>query len=167
MAYSSLDPVTGAPQFADADAPDPAVNPTQVSDYAAQVGNRLVGTTAERTAYPYDREGLRWYDTTLNIEFVHDGTGWVVASLQPLNATFTPTRFQHGRTNVTTDATGYFTVTFPVSFPNACDRVIPVSADPTAYFGGFAVNGMTHLAFSARVNLFSASFNVDWVAYGR
>lgn len=77
MAYSSLDPTTGAPEFADADAPDPAVNPSQVAAFAAQVGTRLIGTTAERTAYAYAREGLAWFDTTLEQPFVHNGSGWV------------------------------------------------------------------------------------------
>jgi hypothetical protein len=77
MAYSSLDPTTGQPVFLDSDAPDPAVNPSQVAAYAAQVGTRLIGTTAERTAYSYAREGLCWFDTTLDQEFIYNGSGWV------------------------------------------------------------------------------------------
>jgi hypothetical protein len=79
MAASSNDPTTGSPIFLDSDAPDPAVNPTQVAEYAASVGTRLIGSTAERTAYTYAREGLRWYDTTLDREYIHTGSGWVVA----------------------------------------------------------------------------------------
>lgn len=77
MASSSNDPTTGAPIFLDADAPDPAVNPTQVAAFAASVGTRLIGTTAQRTDYDYAREGLRWWDTTLDQEFIHNGSGWV------------------------------------------------------------------------------------------
>lgn len=76
MASSSLDPITGAPRFQDADAPDPAVNPTEVAAYAGKVGTRLIGTTAERNAYPFTREGLKWYDTTLKTELLHNGSGW-------------------------------------------------------------------------------------------
>ena len=79
MAYSSLDPSTGAPVFLDSDAPDPAVNPSQVAAFAAEVGTRLIGTTAERTAYAYAREGLRWFDTTTDKEYLYNGSGWVVA----------------------------------------------------------------------------------------
>lgn len=76
MASSSKNPVTGAPVFGDQDAPDPAVNPTEVAAYAAKVGTRLIGTTAERDGYDYAREGLRWYNTTTKSEDLHDGTGW-------------------------------------------------------------------------------------------
>jgi hypothetical protein len=63
MAYSSLDPTTGAPVFLDADAPDPAVNPTQVAAFAAERGNLLRGTTAEMNAFEYPDEGLYWSST--------------------------------------------------------------------------------------------------------
>lgn len=78
MASSSNDPTTGAPIYLDSDAPDPAVNPTQVAAFAASVGTRLIGTTAERTAYAYAREGLAWYDTTLDALYMHNGSGWAV-----------------------------------------------------------------------------------------
>lgn len=167
MASNGVDPITGAKKFPEEDALQSGADLEEVDAHAVYLGTRPIGTTTERNSYPYAREGLRWYDTTLDTEFVHTGAAWVPAELRPLNAAFAPTRMQHGRANVTTDAGGYFTVTFPVAFPNACDRVIPVSADAIAYFGGFAVNGMTHLAFSARVDLYSSSFNVDWVAFGR
>jgi hypothetical protein len=76
MASSSNDPTTGAPVFLDSDAPDPAVNPSEVAGYAASVGTRLIGSTTERNAYAYGRDGLRWYDTTLKCEYRHDGASW-------------------------------------------------------------------------------------------
>jgi hypothetical protein len=76
MASSSNDPTTGAPVFLDSDAPDPAVNPSEVATYAASVGTRLIGSTTERNAYAYARAGLRWYDTTLGTEYRDDGTSW-------------------------------------------------------------------------------------------
>lgn len=81
MAYSSLDPVTGAPVFLSADAPDPGVNESQVAEYAAEVGTRLIGTTAERTAYAYARDGLRWRDTTDGGEYEYRSGGWVLVNL--------------------------------------------------------------------------------------
>ena len=75
MAVNSLDPVDGHPTFADTDAPDIKVDPTKVSEYAAKVGTRLVGTSAERTAYAYAREGLEWYDTTTKSTWLYIG-GW-------------------------------------------------------------------------------------------
>lgn len=76
MATTIFDPTTGAPIFLDSHAPDPAVNPSQVAAFAASVGTRLIGTTAERTAYDYAREGLAWWDTTLDALMVYDGSGW-------------------------------------------------------------------------------------------
>lgn len=83
MAASSNDPTTGAPVFLDSDAPDPAVNPKQVAEFAAHVGTRPIGSTAERTAYAYAREGLGWYDTNLDAEFLHNGTGWKMTPGRP------------------------------------------------------------------------------------
>lgn len=76
MAIDSIDPVTGSPQFLDGGAPDLAVDQNAVSNYAAKVGTRLIGTTAERTAYAYGRKGLEWYDTDLNTVLIHNGSGW-------------------------------------------------------------------------------------------
>jgi len=76
LASSSNDPTTGAPIFADADAPDVAVNPTQVAAYAAEVGTRLIGDDSDMTAYAYARNGLQWYNTTDDILYQHNGTDW-------------------------------------------------------------------------------------------
>jgi hypothetical protein len=76
MASSSNDPTTGAPVYLDTDAPDPAVNPSEVAGFAASVGTRLIGSTTDLNAYGYGRDGLRWYDTTLKCEYRHDGTSW-------------------------------------------------------------------------------------------
>lgn len=87
MASSSNDPTTGAPIFGDGDAPDPAVNPTQVAEYAASVGNHPKGTTAERLAYDYAREGIFFSDTDLDTVFYHNGSGWLPAYTVPKPAT--------------------------------------------------------------------------------
>lgn len=68
----------GEPRFADGDAPDVALNPTQAAAYAAKVGNRRVGTTAERTAATgLDVwNGLLWYDTDDGSEYQRVSGVW-------------------------------------------------------------------------------------------
>jgi hypothetical protein len=80
MSASSYDSTTGHPIFLDGDAPDVAVNATQVAEYASRVGTRLIGSAAERAAYPYVRDGLRWFDTDDDTEYQHDGSGWYPVS---------------------------------------------------------------------------------------
>lgn len=126
MAYSSLDSTTGAPEFADADAPDPAVNPTQVAAFAAQVGTRLIGTTADRTAYAYAREGLRWWDTDTDSEYLHNGSGWLRVS-KP-RTTFTP-----GWSNFTVGASSV--VAWYQIDGNICEGMVKVTVG-----AGFSMN---------------------------
>lgn len=76
MAVDAVDPVDGYPKFLDTGAPDLAVDQTAVAKYAAARGTRLIGTTAQRTAYAYKKKGLRWFDTSDNTEYIHNGTGW-------------------------------------------------------------------------------------------
>lgn len=114
MASSSNDPVTGSPIFADGDAPDVARNPTEVAEFAAEVGTRLIGTTAERLAYAYARDGLEWRDTTLDRTFIHDGTGW---GMQPVWAAGT-------LPNATVPANTF--ITTAVVFPSGRFNVAPV-----------------------------------------
>lgn len=78
MAADDYDDITGAPQFAGAGAPDTAVDLTLVAAFAAMVGTRLIGTTAERLAYAFAREGLAWWDTDEDALYVHSGTGWLL-----------------------------------------------------------------------------------------
>lgn len=76
MAVDAIDPTDGYPIFKDTGAPDTGVDPTEVAKYAAKRGTRLIGTTAERTAYTHAKKGLGWFDTTNNSEYVYNGTGW-------------------------------------------------------------------------------------------
>ena len=78
MAVNRYDPVEGFPIFEDTDAPDIKVDPTEAARFAAEVGNRIVGTTTYLNNYEYQREGLRGYDVTLKREVLHNGAGWVV-----------------------------------------------------------------------------------------
>lgn len=85
MTASSFGP-KGEPEFKDTDAPDVALNPTQVARYAGLVGNRRVGTTAQRNVAlsesvglqtPGVWEGLEWRDTTDGNVYVLSSGTWV------------------------------------------------------------------------------------------
>ncbi len=83
MTASSFGP-KGEPQFKDVDAPDVAVNPTQVAAYAALVGNRKAGTSADRKAltgvavWP----GLEYFETDTGSTFVYTAAGWINPDMQ-------------------------------------------------------------------------------------
>lgn len=66
----------GYPTIAASDPPDVPVHMNAVAAYAAARGTRLIGTTAQRTAYAYKKKGLRWFDTSNNTDYIHNGTGW-------------------------------------------------------------------------------------------
>lgn len=89
MASNGVDPTTGAPRFPESDAPQLGTDYQIVADYAASVGTRLIGTTEDRLAYAYAREGLRWYDTDNSSEYLYKGSGWVLWSRGW--TTYTPT----------------------------------------------------------------------------
>lgn len=76
MAASSYNATTGAPEYADTDAPDAAVNPTEVAAFAASVGTRLIGDNTTMGAYGFAREGLQWWNTTDDTLYQHDGSSW-------------------------------------------------------------------------------------------
>lgn len=78
MAIDSYDPITGAPQFSGAGAPDIAVDPTEVAKYAADVGTRIIrANLAALDAYGYKRAGLRGIALDTEIEYLYGDTGWV------------------------------------------------------------------------------------------
>lgn len=75
------DPTTGRPRIVGNPAPTLRADFEALSQFTAKYGTRAIGTTADRNAHDaagYSRKGLRWYDTTLNAELVHNGTGWRV-----------------------------------------------------------------------------------------
>jgi len=81
------------PQFGDLDAPDPGVNPTQAAAYAALVGNRKIGTTAQRDALTGKDvwEGLLFGDITTGIDYRRTGGAWLPVGGDTgwINVTFT------------------------------------------------------------------------------
>lgn len=66
------------PQFLTNGAPELGVDENLVADYAAKVGNRRVGTTAERVAATGKDvwDGLVWGDTTDGLEYKYHGSQW-------------------------------------------------------------------------------------------
>ena len=82
MAASATKGPKGQPRFPATDAPDLGVDEEIVADYAAKVGNRRVGTTAERDLAASSGdvwEGLLWGDTTTGLEYKRVGGAWVTA----------------------------------------------------------------------------------------
>ena len=79
MAASSTRGPKGQPRFPANEAPDLGVDEEIVADYAAKVGNRRVGTTAERDLAESSGdvwEGLLWGDITDKHEYEHVGGVW-------------------------------------------------------------------------------------------
>jgi hypothetical protein len=76
MAKYGTNPVDGRPLFRDTDSPDIKLDPQQVADYAAEVGNRIVGTTAYLENYAFKRDGLAGYDTTRGCAVTYRGDTW-------------------------------------------------------------------------------------------
>lgn len=66
------------PHFAESDAPDVAGNPTEVSDYAAEVGNRKVGLSTDRTGLTGSDvwDGLEFLETDNGDRWVHLNGSW-------------------------------------------------------------------------------------------
>lgn len=82
MAADGIPGPRNQPQFLAGGAPDLGADENAIADYAAKVGNRRVGTTAERLAATgLDVwEGLSWRDATDGITYDRVGTGWVAMS---------------------------------------------------------------------------------------
>lgn len=147
MAASSFDPQDGHPIFADGDAPDVARNPTEVAEYAAKVGNRLIGTTAQREAYQYGREGVSWYDTTANRLYTHNGTAFIGEKLRQ-SGTHTITNVSGGGSDSGIFWTGQQTVTFPVPYSTPPN----ITATAIGTYVGFAhVSTRTATSFTYRL----------------
>lgn len=93
MAANGYDSTDGSPLFSDSDAPDIKVDPRAVAIYAAEVGNRIMkANIAGLEAYPFKRKGLAGVALDTNVDYKHDGTGWVqTGESAPVNiSTFGP-----------------------------------------------------------------------------
>jgi len=77
-ASSSVFGTRGQPTFPANEGPELGVDENTVSDFAAAVGTRRVGTTAERNALiaPELFVGLLWGDNTLGYDLRYTSTGW-------------------------------------------------------------------------------------------
>lgn len=67
------------PIFAETGAPQLGTDLSLISQYAALTGNRKIGTTSARLALTGADvwEGLVFWDTSYDHDFVYDGSGWV------------------------------------------------------------------------------------------
>lgn len=156
------------PRFKGTGAPATAADLVIVSDFAALVGNRKVGTTTERNTATSNGEvweGLRWKDTTLGVEFEYISGGWV--------------RIAWASGNVVCPGTGsgaspvYWSdlidVTFPTNRFSAAPRVFCQTVGPVTQvqFGG-TVEQITATGCKVRgIRLLAVPTNqwsVDWFA---
>jgi len=96
VAADDYDETTGAPVYLGTGAPESGGDLTEVAAFAALVGTRLIGTTAERTAFDYAREGIAWWDTDDDTLYVHNGSGWDPVFHDWKSYTPTPTNLAPG-----------------------------------------------------------------------
>lgn len=76
MTSTSVDPSTGAKRISDADAPDTAGNYNELADQIVAKGLAGRGTTAQRDAYAFAKEGDLWSNTTTDVLERYNGTAW-------------------------------------------------------------------------------------------
>lgn len=121
----------GQPQFLDGGAPDLATDSNILADYAAKVGNRRVGTTAERNAAAGKDvwEGLEWDDTTTKKVYRRIAGSWVqtklfytgprgttAGAITPPDSALIIQQFFHAEPR--TNGASVATVNWPTPFPN-------------------------------------------------
>lgn len=151
MVSSAKDPATGYPIFQPGDAPDTAGNPTEVAKYAAAVGTRLIGTTAERLAYPYEREGLAWFDTTLGFEVEYVGGKW--------RATHQIIQRMQANTNPTTVVKGV-ALTLPKAIDPSRNLSGTIEGDASSAGGGTMIVGTLAITPNDAAPLTSVTFRI-------
>lgn len=79
MAADSRGP-KNEPQYAGGGAPADAADLTELGAFTALMGNRRVGTTAERQSLKSNELwfGLEWFDTDVGVPMMYTGSAWVV-----------------------------------------------------------------------------------------
>jgi hypothetical protein len=158
MASSGLQPgFEDAPAFPEEDAPAAGADLEEVARYAMRRGNFFKGTTAQRNAWVtdgYAREGHAWYDTTLNREFRHNGTGW---AQQPI--------IKFGRDAGGTDVNGFRVVTHGMGITPAevliTDRVSGAAQNSRTC----RVENITATTFAVQYSNAGAPFGTNPVAF--
>ena len=119
MAASATKGPKGQPRFPATEPPDLGVDEEIVADYAALVGNRKSGTTAQRNLAASLGEvwpGLEWGDTTDGFDYGYTASGgWSrkIASVMP------GIIVQTGHVTVTTNSNGDASIPLPKPFPSA------------------------------------------------
>jgi hypothetical protein len=157
---------TGAknqPYFSATGAPEIDVDPGVVSDYAAKVGNRRVGTTAERNAatgkdvWP----GLEWYDTTEDAAYVRTSSStWA----RLFRRGHFPYAMAAGAGS--NPASAYTTVTFPVGRFTVVPWVTAMSngVQPAIINVGSISNTSMEIAGFSGANNIAVQSNWYWIA---
>jgi len=153
----------GQPTFPTNEAPDLGVDEEAVSNFAAVVGTRRVGTTAERNALiaPELFVGLAWGDTTDGAEHKYLSGGWKRLS---------PTR---GIATFTTDAAGLGAIshglgTTPVAVSltpaHTTDAVASVFKPVAGALSGSSIQVVCFRSDTS-ARLATTSVQVHWVAF--
>lgn len=156
--------------------------------HIAKMGNRVVGTTAERSAAAaWAWNGLVFYDTTEKREYIRQGGAWLAhgarlagadSAVKGEVAAGDALMIQTGNTVVTTDVGGAATITFPVPFPKGFLSIAMFDGDPSAVssqrnFSLYVGSANTTLS-AARIAvrnvsgaaIVSQTVRVVWTAYG-
>lgn len=77
MAHDSLG-ARNQPHYSGAGAPSDAADLTEVSDFAAAMGNRMVDLSSVRTGLTVVWEGLEFYETDTKLTYLYTAGAWVV-----------------------------------------------------------------------------------------
>ncbi|GAA4175730.1 gp53-like domain-containing protein [Gryllotalpicola koreensis] len=170
------------PQFSATGAPDDANDLTTLGAYAAKVGNRKVGTNAQRSALSGSDiwAGLEFYETDTKSTYVTpDGTSWVKESMFAVGSVASGTLSgavsflqQAGSAIVSLSSTGAANFTFPTAFPNGVLTVIALNGDDSARPQQFvSVRNVSVTGFDVRFTsgtsaAGSGSARVNWFAIG-
>lgn len=164
MAVDSRDGTSGRPIFLGTSAPDTAGDLTTLGTEVYTRGTRLIGTTTERNSYSYPVDGLLWWDTTVDAEYVYSGSAWVRLLPVQQEDEVAAIGSVAGAANVVK------TITFPTAFtsiPYVVPRIRDASWPPELdiYIRGITTSGCTFIVTN-RGSVTRTAGAVDWVAIG-
>ena len=145
MAASATKGPKGQPRFPANEAPDLGVDEELLADYSALVGNRKVGTTAQRLAATGVDvwDGLLWGDTTDRADYKYTSGGWKVAGGIPGGVPFAmaagttqPRAASPGSSSITD-------ITFPTGRFSTAPLVVATNAGAVDASGFITVQNIT------------------------
>lgn len=176
---SELSGTKNQPYFLASGAPAIDVDPGLVADYAAEVGNRKVGTNTERLALTGKDlwDGLEFYETDTNDQYVYEDGSWVLnrrdTGWLPLtyingwttaNSTYGPVVYRRRGSKVSLKGV-------PVASSGSASQIgtLPVGFRPTTQLQYVCVNapsGISQIIINAGGGIFAqgtwASNSVSW-----